>query len=70
MAPGPSPSISFTASFDDSDGTSIKTSNIRRGVIFYLTLMGPRGGGGGGPLNDVRYTWRGIISNIKYEIFV
>ena len=44
MAPGPSPSISFTASFDDSDGTSIKTSNIRRGVIFYLTLMGPRGG--------------------------
>ncbi|XP_063693999.1 uncharacterized protein LOC134825718, partial [Bolinopsis microptera] len=35
VAPGPSPSISFTASFDDSDGTSIKTSNIRRAQSFH-----------------------------------
>ncbi|KAL5250760.1 hypothetical protein ACHWQZ_G016487 [Mnemiopsis leidyi] len=31
----PSPSIAFTASFDSSEGSSVKTSNVRRAQSFY-----------------------------------
>ena len=36
----PSPSIAFTASFDSSEGSSVKTSNVRRGqhLLCFLSV--------------------------------